>query len=301
MRFFISYSHADMNIAESAYKLIERCGFKAVRDEKEISGGQIVEDRVKQLLSQSQVVIPVISPASLKSSWVFYEIGRADAAGTTIVPLLTHPALLQDLPDFLRKRKVFKSIAELRKYLKDVRDLTSSDGYVNSLRMSGLEAVYKSRASIPDYFWHFAKDANFSVRAMFVSGMFLGAVTLENAFRTKGNVAFRMLLFNPKDVDLRNRDLEGANYRIEPDEWSLATSKAREFENVTVRLYDEYPFWHLMIVDDRFCVVSHNPIGKLGYRSSPVYVFSNNQLEGNLFDVFCQYYEIIWRDSSPIS
>lgn len=295
MKVFISYSHYDGEIARRVYKITKGRGLEPVLDEKVIAGGEIIDEKVKALLAQSQILIVVISPSSVKSPWVFYEIGRADDAGRIIVPYLTHPGLASDLPIFLQKRKYFTSIEELDRFLASIVQLRSPDSYLMSLYLSGLRAVYKSRSAIPNYFEYFVRDATSDVRAIFVSGNFFSAVTFENIIRKKPEVSFRLLLFNPKLVDIRNQDLAETQYRIQPSEWDTVLSTVCQFTNMRVRLYDEYPFWHLIIIDDRICVVSFNPIGRLGYNTSPVYVLENNKQDGNLFSAFSQYYEILWR------
>jgi len=298
MNVFISYSHHDRETAKSIYNIIERHGLNPMLDEKDISGGEVIDDKVKTLLSQAQVLIVVISPSSIKSPWVFYEIGRADDSGKKIIPYLTHPGLISDLPIFLQKRKHFNNFVDIEQFFAGLTELNLPDNYLLSLYLSGLTAVYKSRESVPEYFWYLIRDANTSVRAMFVSGNFLSAVTFENAIKRKASVNFKLLLFNPKLVEIRNQDLKDNEYKIQESEWDTILSTVQHFNNVTVRLYDEYPFWHLVIVDEDLCSVSFNPLGKLGYNESPVYVFKNNKLTGNLFSAFSNYYEIIWRSAN---
>jgi hypothetical protein len=303
MNVFISYSHDDSKIATAIYNIVEKCDLHPILDEKDISGGEILDEKVSILLESAQIIVVIISPSSIRSPWVFYEIGRADNAGKLIIPFLTHKGLANELPIFLQKRKYFLALPNLKKFFVSLTSLQLPDKKVLSLYQSGLSNVYSSRSDIADYFWHFAKEAQRTLRALFVTGNFFGAVNLENAIKRRQSVDFRFLLFNPSRVDMRNNDLTNDQYKIQRTEWETVLLTLNRNTNCRYKLYNEYPFWHLIMVDDRFAVVSHNPRDTLGYNSSPVYVFQDNEQNGNFCRVFAELYEIMWRgaENAPTS
>lgn len=300
MKIFISYSHVDAKVAQSIYQLAAKRGFSPRLDEKDISGGEIIDEKVATILASCQVVVVVISPSSIRSPWVFYEIGRADESGKVIVPFLTHQGLSSDLPIFLQKRKYVSSLKELNKFFVGLCSLTLPDQHLLSLYQVGLASVHKSRRAIPDYFWHFAQHAKKEVKCLFVTGNFFGAVNLENCIQRSPEVSFRFLLFNPAMVEKRNRDLHREQYKIQRPEWETVLRTIARNRNATAKIYDDYPFWHLLLVDEAFVVVSYNPHGALGFNTSPVYVFENTGVQGNLWTAFCKYYEVIWRDAAEV-
>ena len=65
--------------------------------------GQEISKEVHNALEVSIAVLVVISPASIKSQWVPYEIGRDTANDKIILPLLTDPRM--ELPDYVEREK----------------------------------------------------------------------------------------------------------------------------------------------------------------------------------------------------
>ena len=99
MLVFISYSHIDGDFVQRLTTLLENKKIPYFLDKKDIDWGDSILDEVMKGLDNATHLIVVISPASLKSFWVPYEIGLARAKGLKILPLLTHPSL--DLPGFI--------------------------------------------------------------------------------------------------------------------------------------------------------------------------------------------------------
>ena len=83
IKFFISYSHDD---AETALKIQGECcraQIDCFLDRKDISWGDSLSDVVGRGLGDCSHLLLVLSPASLKSNWVFYEVGRSYERGTS--------------------------------------------------------------------------------------------------------------------------------------------------------------------------------------------------------------------------
>jgi hypothetical protein len=99
MNVFISYSHIDNAFVQQLSKLLDEKRIPYFLDRKSIEWGDDIPQSIEDGLGTASHLIVVVSPASLKSSWVPYEIGMARAKGAKILPLLTHPSL--DLPGFI--------------------------------------------------------------------------------------------------------------------------------------------------------------------------------------------------------
>jgi hypothetical protein len=99
MRVFVSYSHIDSKFVQELAAVLDAKKVPHFLDKKSIEWGDSIPRAVEEGLQDSSHLIVVVSPASLKSSWVPYEIGLARAMGLKILPLLTHPSL--DLPGFI--------------------------------------------------------------------------------------------------------------------------------------------------------------------------------------------------------
>jgi hypothetical protein len=115
---FISYSHFDSDFARSLSKLLSEMGVDCFLDEKNIEWGGVITEKVKDGLRTCSALIVILSPGSLKSQWVSFEVGQATALGKTVLPFLTHPAL--DVPLFLRHLNHKSDLEDVRTYFRDV-------------------------------------------------------------------------------------------------------------------------------------------------------------------------------------
>jgi hypothetical protein len=132
MKFFISYSHEDKNTAYEIQKVCDQIGISCFLDEKDISWGDSITKSVKQGLHSCTHLVVVLSPDSLKSQWVPYEVGCATERGMTILPFLIDQSI--DPPGFLGDALRICSIDELRKHVD-----------IFSLRIHGLAEELKQK------------------------------------------------------------------------------------------------------------------------------------------------------------
>lgn len=111
---FISYSHTDSAVADSISQALQELGVDYFRDVKNIELGDPISASVREGLQNASAIIVIISPASLKSQWVAYEVGFGTASNKRVMPFLTHPSL--DLPSFMSDLLYAKSIEELSEF-----------------------------------------------------------------------------------------------------------------------------------------------------------------------------------------
>jgi len=97
---FISYSHVDKGFVTDFSGELDKIGVGYFLDEKELDWGSHINESIKSSLFESKCILVIISPASLKSEWVPFEIGYAIANGKKILPLLIHPSL--DMPAYIK-------------------------------------------------------------------------------------------------------------------------------------------------------------------------------------------------------
>ena len=103
---FISYSHSDKQFVTDLVRCLREVDVECFLDEERIQWGERITDRVREALKTCIAVVVIISPSSLKSQWVPFEIGHAMGANSMgankmILPLLTHEMV--DVPDYLRE------------------------------------------------------------------------------------------------------------------------------------------------------------------------------------------------------
>lgn len=150
---FISYSHTDKETADVITALLDDLGIEYFRDVKEIEWGDAIVGSVRQGLSDAIAVIVIVSPGSLKSQWVAYEIGFATALHKRVLPYLTHPSL--DLPGFMSDLSYIDSPEKIRDYFtaNPVAEVTPADVSltvtVNTPAKVQLTELYNSVDSLP--------------------------------------------------------------------------------------------------------------------------------------------------------
>ena len=117
---FMSYSHIDASIANEIGSAIHNAGITHFRDVKDIKWGDQIDASVQTALEDSNALLVIISPASLKSLWVPYEIGYFSALKRPILPYLTHPSL--ELPSFISNLKHVGSVSEATDHFAAMKD-----------------------------------------------------------------------------------------------------------------------------------------------------------------------------------
>ncbi len=90
MKIFICHSSHDKWVAKQVSKQLKELGFNTFLDEKNIATGDSIDDSIQGQLKDCYELLIIVSQSSLKSHWVFVEIGGAKALGKRIVPILLH-------------------------------------------------------------------------------------------------------------------------------------------------------------------------------------------------------------------
>ena len=133
MRIFISHSSYDKWVARQiSHRLIEK-GHATFLDEKDIKTGDSIDTEIQKHLKDSDHLLIIISPSSLKSHWVFIEIGGAKALGKKIVPILLH----------VETNEIPAPISQLL-----ARDINEFDKYLDELSVVPAEKKVKTDIEI---------------------------------------------------------------------------------------------------------------------------------------------------------
>jgi hypothetical protein len=111
---FLSYSRVDSGVADAIVQILEELRVTYFRDIKDIHWGQEVEGQVHAGLVTCAAVLVVVSPASLESGWVSYEIGYGRALQRDVLPFVTHASLR--LPTYLSRLNHVRSLDEVRDF-----------------------------------------------------------------------------------------------------------------------------------------------------------------------------------------
>lgn len=85
---FISHSSADLWISEQIAKQIRALGAETWLDKKDLKGGDILFDEIIRGIDACDEALVLVSPKSVKSQWVIYEIGAVSGQHKRVTPIL---------------------------------------------------------------------------------------------------------------------------------------------------------------------------------------------------------------------
>jgi predicted transcriptional regulator len=105
MRVFISHAHADEDVASSIIDLVMRA-FCLKQSEIRctsvpgfmLSGGEKIEDTLRNEVLNAHVVISILTPVSLASVFVLFELGARWGKGNPIMPVLSKGLTARRVP-----------------------------------------------------------------------------------------------------------------------------------------------------------------------------------------------------------
>lgn len=90
MKIFISYTSYDRWVARKISEDLKRARIDTFLDEKDIETGASINESIETQIKDADEMLLLLSPASLKSTWVFIEIGGAKALGKRVSTILLH-------------------------------------------------------------------------------------------------------------------------------------------------------------------------------------------------------------------
>src|SRR5689334_20022189 len=97
---FISYSHEDRFIAEMLAERLREVGYLPWVDFAGIIGGDEWKQSIDEAMSRSSAFLLLLTPDSVRSHWVSYEIKRAREKNCPIIPMLFRNC---EVPDEINK------------------------------------------------------------------------------------------------------------------------------------------------------------------------------------------------------
>ena len=95
---FISYSDVDIVAARKLRNLLVYQANADVFDAENLSASDNWESELRDGLSSADVVVALLTPTSVHSKWVLFEVGVAWALGKRIIPVITRRDVLNNMP-----------------------------------------------------------------------------------------------------------------------------------------------------------------------------------------------------------
>lgn len=107
---FLSYKSDDEDWVQRLHHSLQERGVLVWRDQQQIRPGDLFEDALKQGIETSRTLALVMTPRSLQSEWVRWEMERAQQRANEglihIIPVVLHDAEIpEDIPGNLSKRR----------------------------------------------------------------------------------------------------------------------------------------------------------------------------------------------------
>lgn len=141
---FLSHSTADKPFARRLCRLLRAHGVKVWFDEAEIRPGDLLLDKVTEGIQQCAYLGVVLSPNSVKSTWVKHELAMAfvkwhDQSDIVIIPIL---AMDCEIPLFLRPIRYidFRAREKFQSGLMEIVEMLAP-GHVRAIRQTIQSAV----------------------------------------------------------------------------------------------------------------------------------------------------------------
>ena len=101
LKLFISYSRADADAADSLVQALEAQDFEVKIDRRDLPFGEEWRAGIRDFILASDTIVWLVSPASIGSRWVNWELGEVQGSGKRLMPVAIAPTRPEDLPEAL--------------------------------------------------------------------------------------------------------------------------------------------------------------------------------------------------------
>ncbi len=103
---FISYAQSDVDKVRLLLSELRNLRVHGWMDQADLAAGDAVASSIRSALLHAHAVVVLLSPTALKSQWVNFELGAAEALGKKIIPVLIEGDVeTEELPEILRGRQ----------------------------------------------------------------------------------------------------------------------------------------------------------------------------------------------------
>jgi hypothetical protein len=106
IRVFVSYSMEDRAYANELLNYLAQQSNINVFTTDKLSAGEKWQSVIRQKLSSSDYFLVLLSPSSINSKWVQFELGLAWGLDKTIIPIITDREMIHKIPLDLRNLQV---------------------------------------------------------------------------------------------------------------------------------------------------------------------------------------------------
>ncbi|MEM7212544.1 MAG: toll/interleukin-1 receptor domain-containing protein [Pseudomonadota bacterium] len=101
LRIFICYSRRDGEVADAMVNWLESSGFEVTIDKRDLPFGEEWQEELSEFIRAADTVVWLVSPTSVSSRWVNWELGEVQRSGKRLVPVVVKETLHERLPEAL--------------------------------------------------------------------------------------------------------------------------------------------------------------------------------------------------------
>ena len=120
MDIFISYSRKDHTVAQYIARYLAIHGYNAWIEVEGIQGGANWQVEINKAIQEAELIIALVSSASITSQWVMWELGYAHASNKKILPILINKVPIRDFPMPLLNYQYLDATADLDSTLQEI-------------------------------------------------------------------------------------------------------------------------------------------------------------------------------------
>ena len=313
---FISYSRVDSRQVDLLTAVFDELNVEYFLDKKEIKWGQPVDAEIGSAISRCSHFLVVISPASIESPWVPYEVGHAKALGKTLLPFLTHPRM--NVPAFLAELQYIHDIEKVRDYfstllpaseLKSGHSLASGESLQETTETPGIEENKPHAESALGIEGHRDRSGARVAERLRCARVRIDILTIEAdrfreeialqveaALQAAPDLKVRILMLDPESTSVAARSEQlGVPRRDFREEMRQQIEKSiailGEYQGrVVIRFYDAFPSQEYYLIDDTIVL----SIATLGRRSSAGLHLTMDVRQPSARDSLLIHFESLW-------
>lgn len=97
-KIFLSYSFQDRDWVSQFVNVLQENGINAWFDMESIKFGDSIHDAIADALRESNVMVLILSERSVRSPWIFFELGAAVADKKRIIPIVIDDTRIEEIP-----------------------------------------------------------------------------------------------------------------------------------------------------------------------------------------------------------
>jgi hypothetical protein len=108
-RVFLSYAHEDLPWVAEFRQSLKAEGIEDWFEADELAPGDEWQQEMSAAFRNSRTLVLILSPHSLDSAWLHFELGAAIGDHKRIIPVLTEDIEPAELPGFLKQLPILKA------------------------------------------------------------------------------------------------------------------------------------------------------------------------------------------------